>query len=87
MRMFLPAFLVALVAAPASAGVIEIPLPPHVEANKTNVTYACGARELTVAYFNAGAQYVWWTKGDDADLYDLMRGDEETPAMKCVAKG
>lgn len=27
----------------------------------------------------AGAQYIWWTKGDNADLYDLMKGETASP--------
>jgi membrane-bound inhibitor of C-type lysozyme len=41
----------------------------------SNVIAASGARY-------AGAQYVWWTKGDGADLYDLMQG-EDAPPVAC----
>jgi membrane-bound inhibitor of C-type lysozyme len=27
----------------------------------------------------AGGQYIWWTKGDNADLYDLTKGDNAPP--------
>ena len=43
----------------------------------SNVIAASGARY-------AGAQYVWWTKGDTADLYDLMQG-EDAPPVSCRA--
>lgn len=42
----------------------------------SNVLSASGARY-------AGGQYIWWSKGDTADLYDLMAGGEETPAASC----
>jgi membrane-bound inhibitor of C-type lysozyme len=34
----------------------------------------------------AGQQYVWWTKGKEADLYDLTKG-EDAPATHCVGAG
>lgn len=43
----------------------------------SNVISASGARY-------AGAQYVWWTKGDEGSLYDLMRGGEDEPVASCV---
>jgi membrane-bound inhibitor of C-type lysozyme len=30
----------------------------------------------------AGGQYIWWTKGDNADLYDLTKG-EGAPPVSC----
>ncbi|WP_239025130.1 META domain-containing protein [Rhodoligotrophos defluvii] len=33
----------------------------------------------------AGAQYIWWSKGDSANLYDLMRGEDADP-IACAAK-
>lgn len=42
-----------------------------------NVIAASGARY-------AGGNYIWWTKGDEADLYDLMDGGEDQPAAHCV---
>lgn len=27
----------------------------------------------------AGGQYIWWTKGDNADLYDLTKGENARP--------
>ncbi|WP_295809570.1 MliC family protein [uncultured Nitratireductor sp.] len=33
----------------------------------------------------AGGPYVWWTKGDNADLYDLMKGEDAEP-ISCTAK-
>ena len=44
----------------------------------SNVVAASGARYV-------GGRYVWWTKGEEADLYDLMQGGEDTPAAHCVA--
>ena len=35
-----------------------------------NVMAASGAKY-------AGGQYVWWTKGDEATLYDLMKGEAD----------
>lgn len=32
----------------------------------------------------AGDRYIWWTKGNEAALYDLMDGGEETPAATCM---
>ena len=34
----------------------------------------------------AGQQYVWWTKGDNADLYDLMKGDDAPAVFSCEAQ-
>lgn len=43
----------------------------------SNVLSGSGARY-------AGAQYIWWTKGDTADLYNLMQEDgENTPIATC----
>lgn len=42
----------------------------------SNVVSASGARY-------SGGQYIWWTKGDSADLYDLMEGGEDAPAISC----
>ncbi|WP_367716786.1 MliC family protein [Nitratireductor sp. GISD-1A_MAKvit] len=44
----------------------------------SNVLAASGAKY-------AGGPYVWWTKGDDADLYDLMKGDGAEP-VSCTAR-
>lgn len=41
----------------------------------SNVISGSGARY-------AGAHYVWWTKGDAADLYDLTQGEDE-PVATC----
>ena len=38
----------------------------------TNVLAASGAKY-------AGGPYVWWTKGETADLYDLMKGEDAAP--------
>ncbi|MCR4266377.1 MliC family protein [Nitratireductor sp. ZSWI3] len=42
-----------------------------------NVLAASGAKY-------AGGQYVWWTKGDTADLYDMMKGEDADP-VSCAA--
>lgn len=44
-----------------------------------NVLSASGARY-------AGRQYVWWTKGDNANLYDLTKGGEAQPEFSCEAE-
>lgn len=44
-----------------------------------NVISASGARY-------AGRQYVWWTKGDTADFYDLTRGGDAAPEFSCQAE-
>lgn len=31
----------------------------------------------------AGRQYIWWTKGETADFYDLMKGDDAAPEFSC----
>jgi len=41
-----------------------------------NVLAASGAKY-------AGGKYVWWTKGKEADLYDLTQG-ENAPGRHCV---
>jgi membrane-bound inhibitor of C-type lysozyme len=33
----------------------------------------------------AGRQYIWWTKGDDASLYDLMKG-EDAALVSCTKR-
>jgi len=43
-----------------------------------NVLSASGARY-------AGQQYVWWTKGNAADFYDLTRGEDAPPVVSCEA--
>lgn len=44
-----------------------------------NVIAASGAR------YAAGA-YVWWTKGPDAALYDVRKGENAAPIMTCLEK-
>jgi len=34
----------------------------------------------------AGLQYIWWTKGDNASLYDLMQGEDAAPILECTEK-
>ncbi|WP_406873650.1 MliC family protein [Aminobacter sp. P9b] len=34
----------------------------------------------------AGQQYVWWTKGNIADLYDLTKGEDAPPVFSCTAE-
>lgn len=41
-----------------------------------NVLAASGAKY-------AGGKYIWWTKGTEADLYDLTQG-EDAPGRHCV---
>lgn len=43
-----------------------------------NVLSGSGARY-------AGQQYVWWTKGNSADFYDLTKGEDAPPEFSCVA--
>jgi membrane-bound inhibitor of C-type lysozyme len=33
----------------------------------------------------AGQQYIWWTKGNSADLYDLTKGEDAAPEFSCTA--
>lgn len=33
----------------------------------------------------AGQQYVWWTKGNSADFYDLTKGEGAPPEFSCTA--
>lgn len=33
----------------------------------------------------AGQQYIWWTKGDSADFYDLTKGEDAAPLFSCTA--
>ncbi len=42
-----------------------------------NVISGSGARY-------AGDRYIWWNKGNEATLYDLMDGGEDTPAASCT---
>lgn len=35
----------------------------------------------------AGQQYVWWTKGDNANLYDLTKGEDAPPLYSCSKAG
>ena len=44
-----------------------------------NVLSGSGARY-------AGQQYIWWTKGNEADLYDLTQG-EDAPGVHCAPAG
>ncbi len=44
-----------------------------------NVLSASGARY-------AGQQYVWWTKGNSADLYDLTKGEDAPAEFSCEAE-
>ncbi|MDH4986087.1 MliC family protein [Aminobacter anthyllidis] len=32
-----------------------------------------------------GQHYVWWTKGDNADLYDLTKGEDAPAVLSCEA--
>ena len=44
-----------------------------------NVLSGSGARY-------AGQQYVWWTKGNTADFYDLTKGEDAPPEFSCTAE-
>lgn len=33
----------------------------------------------------AGQHYIWWTKGNSADFYDLARGEDAPPDFSCTA--
>lgn len=46
----------------------------------SNVLAASGARY-------AGGKYIWWTKGDKADLYDLTTGEDAPPVASCSSAG
>jgi membrane-bound inhibitor of C-type lysozyme len=45
----------------------------------SNVISASGARY-------AGAQYVWWSKGNEAMLFNVMEGDEDAPVATCTER-
>jgi membrane-bound inhibitor of C-type lysozyme len=45
----------------------------------SNVIAASGAKY-------AGAQYIWWTKGEEASLYDLNEGGEDDPVSTCAVR-
>jgi membrane-bound inhibitor of C-type lysozyme len=32
----------------------------------------------------AAGKYVWWTKGNDASLYDLTQGEDSKPILTCA---
>lgn len=34
----------------------------------------------------AGQEYVWWTKGETADFYDLTKGENAPPEFSCQAE-
>ncbi|MCX7304355.1 MAG: MliC family protein [Hyphomicrobiales bacterium] len=34
----------------------------------------------------AGQQYIWWTKGNSADFYDLTKGENAGPEFSCNAQ-
>lgn len=33
----------------------------------------------------AGQQFIWWTKGNSADFYDLTKGEDAAPVFSCQA--
>ncbi|WP_371347533.1 MliC family protein [Ancylobacter sp. IITR112] len=43
-----------------------------------NVIAASGARY-------AGGKYIWWSKGDSADLYDVTLGEDSAPVASCAS--
>ncbi|WP_425105031.1 MliC family protein [Ancylobacter sp.] len=45
-----------------------------------NVIAASGARY-------AGGKYIWWTKGNSADLYDVTLGEGAAPVASCSSTG
>ncbi|UOK73040.1 MliC family protein [Ancylobacter polymorphus] len=45
-----------------------------------NVIAASGARY-------AGGKYIWWTKGNSADLYDVTLGEGAAPVASCTSTG
>lgn len=45
----------------------------------SNVIAASGARY-------AGGPYIWWSKGDGADLYDQLQGEDKPVACKATDK-
>lgn len=45
----------------------------------TNVISGSGAKY-------AGGQYIWWTKGDEATLFDVTKG-EDAPGIACTKAG
>ncbi|WP_018387648.1 MliC family protein [Ancylobacter sp. FA202] len=44
----------------------------------SNVIAASGARY-------AGGKYIWWTKGNSADLYDVTLGEDAAPVASCTS--
>lgn len=44
----------------------------------SNVIAASGARY-------AGGKYIWWTKGNGADLYDVTLGEGAAPVASCTS--
>lgn len=69
------AFSVSL-ATGAMAEDLVIPLPKDTTV-AANVISASGAKYQ-------GGIYVWWSKGDEADLYDLMADPEMKKPVHCV---
>lgn len=45
----------------------------------SNVIAASGARY-------AGDVHVWWTKGDEASLFDLTKGEDAPPVLSCIER-
>lgn len=60
-------------AGPVSLAVFSYDNAPVVSAL---VLSASGARY-------AGGRFIWWTKGNHASLYDLMKGEDAPPALEC----
>lgn len=42
----------------------------------SNLLSASGARY-------AGGQFIWWSKGRNASLYDLTKGEDAAPILEC----
>lgn len=50
---------------------------------KDGVTVAANVISASGAKYQGGI-YVWWSKGDEADLYDLMADPEMKKPVHCV---
>ncbi|MFS8122230.1 MliC family protein [Rhizobium sp. BR 250] len=53
---------------------------------KDGVTVAANVISGSGAKYQGGV-YVWWSKGDEADLYDLMADPEMKQPVHCVEAG
>lgn len=70
----IPSFDVEYVnAAPNFLAIIPVQVDTYVF---TAVTAASGVKYVA-------GNFVWWTKGTDAEWYDITRGENAPPAFKC----